>query len=101
MSQHRLEVMQRRQALLAKIADQREQLAGIETRWQPALRVADQAWIAVKFLRAHAVLAAGLAGIACLVVVRRSGPGVLVQGAWRVWKAYRYVKEVSKKIAQR
>lgn len=101
MSQHRLEVMQRRQALLAKIAGQREQLADLGTRWRPALLVADQAWVAVKFLRAHAVLVAGVALVAGLVVVRRRGPGALVKGAWRVWKTYRYVREAARKIAQR
>lgn len=101
MSQHRLEVMRRRKVLLAKIAGQREQLADLGARWRPALLVADQAWVVVKFLRAHSVLVAGVALVAGLVVVRRRGPGALVKGAWRIWKTYRYVSETARKITQR
>ena len=101
MGQHRLEVMQRRQALLAKISDQREQLAEIGVRWQPALRLADGALVAARFLRSHPVLPAGLAGLAGLVVVRRNGLAGLVKGARRVWNAYRYINEFSKKITPR
>ena len=99
--------MQRRQALLAKISDQREQLAEIGVRWQPALRLADGALVAARFLRSHPVLLAGLAGLAGmaglagLVVVRRNGLAGLVKGARRVWNAYRYINEFSKKITQR
>ncbi len=98
MGKRRFEVMQRRQALLAKISDQRGQLAELATRWQPALRLADQAVAAVNFLRVHPVLVAGLAG---LVVVRRNGLAGLVKGVWRIVKAYRYVSNFSKKMASR
>ncbi len=87
--------MQRRQVLLAKIAGQREQMAGLVTRWQPALNFADRTLALVRFLRTNAVLVAGLAGLA---VVRRNGVSVLLKGAWRVWKTYRYFNELSKKI---
>lgn len=90
--------MQRRQLLLAKIAGQREQLGEIGTRWQPALHVADQAWLAVHLMRSHAVL---VAGVAALVVVRRRGVVGLLKGGWRIWKAWRYVNEFAKKITPR
>lgn len=89
--------MQRRQLLLAKIAGQREQMAVMATRWQPAFRVADLAWLAVNFARNHAVLVAGVAG---LTVVRRRGVVGLLKGGWRVWKAWRYVNEFAKKITR-
>lgn len=104
MGLHRLEVMQRRQALLAKISDQREQLAESGVRWQPALHLADGALVAARFLRSHPVLLAGLAGLtglAGLVVVRRNGLAGVVKGARRVWNAYRYINEFSKKIRPR
>ncbi|MFA6971481.1 MAG: YqjK-like family protein [Gallionella sp.] len=95
MGKRRLAVMQRRQVLLEKIAIQREQLAEIGSRWQPGLQVADQAVLAMGFMRSHPVLLAGLAG---LVVVRRRGLAGLLRGTWRVWKAYRFAREFSKKI---
>ncbi|MCX7192528.1 MAG: YqjK-like family protein [Proteobacteria bacterium] len=98
MDKRRLQVMQRRQALLAKISGQREQLSEIGTRWQPALHVADQAWLAARFMRRHPLLVAGLAGLA---VVRRSGVTGLVKGAWRVWKGYQLLNALSRKITPR
>lgn len=90
-------VMQRRQVLLARINDQREQLAEIGTRCQPALQVADLSVLAVRFMRSHPALVAGLAGLA--VLRRRSLAGV-ARGAGRVWLAWRYVNEFSKKITR-
>lgn len=87
-------VMQRRQVLLAKINDQREQLAEIGTRWQPALQVADLTVLAVGFMRSHPALAAGLAGLA---VLRRRSLSSLARGAGRVWRAWRYINAFSKK----
>jgi len=101
MGQHRLDVMQRRQALLAKIAGQREQIAELGTRWQPALRLADGAWVAARFMRSHPALLAGLTVLAGLVAVRRNGLAGVVKGARRVWMAYRYFNEFSKKIRPR
>ena len=98
MSKRRVEVMQRRQMLLAKISDQRGQLTELATRWQPALCLADQVVVVVNFLRAHPVLVAGLAG---LVVARRNGLAGLVKGVLRIVKAYRYVSNFSKKMASR
>lgn len=98
MDRRKFEVMQRRQALQAKISAQREQLGELATRWQPALRMADQAVVAVNFIRVHPVLLAGLAG---LLVIRRNGLSGLVKGVWRTWKAYRYVSDLSKKMTSR
>ncbi|MDO8206983.1 MAG: YqjK-like family protein [Gallionella sp.] len=91
------EVMQRRQMLLARINVQREQLAEIGTRWQPAFQVADLTVLAVGFMRSHPVLVAGLAGLA---VVRRRSLAGLARGAGRVWRAWCYVNEFSKKITR-
>jgi uncharacterized membrane protein len=93
--------MQRRQQLLAKISVQRGQMAELGEKWQTPLRLADQAWVAAGFLRAHSVLLAGFAGLVGLVVVRRRGVSVLVQGAVRVWKVYRYVDGLAKKMTSR
>ncbi len=82
--------MQRRQMLLAKIASQREEMAGLGRRWQAPMFLADQAWGAVRFVRAHPLLLAGLAGLA---VLQRRGTLALVKGAWRIWKTYRFFNE--------
>ncbi|MDO8350721.1 MAG: YqjK family protein [Gallionella sp.] len=98
MDKRKFEVIQRRQALLAEISGQREHLGELATRWQPALRRADQAVAAVNFLRVHPVLVVGLVG---LLVVRRNGLPGLVQGVWRIVKAYRYVSNLSIKMTSR
>lgn len=89
-------LMQRRQALLARIAGQREQMADLSTRWQPALSVADQALEAARFVRTHAVLVAGVAG---LLLVRRRGVIGVMKGGWRAWKTWRYLSDYSERIA--
>ena len=96
MSKRSLAVMQRRRLLLAKISGQREQLSEIAQRWQPVLHVADQGWQAMKFMRRHPVLLAGLAGLA---VLRHSGVQGLVKNSWRLWRTWRYVSTLSKNIS--
>jgi hypothetical protein len=98
MAKRRQELLQRRRILLDRIAGQREQLAETAAVWQTPLHFADQAWLAVNFLRAHAVLVAGVAG---LVLIRRRGVSSLVKGGFRIWKLYRYFNEVSAKLKSR
>jgi len=83
-------VMRRREALLAEVSSQREQLAELNTRLQPVVQVADQAVLAGRFLRSHPVLVAGVAG---LLVVRRKGLSGLVKTSWGLWRAYRYFND--------
>lgn len=86
MSLARQQVLQRRAALLEKIAGQRAQIADAGERLAPAFRVADQAVEAGRFLAAHPALVVGLAG---LLAVRRRGVLGLVRVSWRAWQAYR------------
>jgi hypothetical protein len=88
--------MQRRGELLARIATQREQVAGIGARWQAPLALADRGLAAVRFVRSHPV---PVAGVAALFVVRRRGVVGLLKGGWRVWKGYRFLAALSKKIS--
>lgn len=92
------EVMLRRQALLAKISTQREELAALALNWKTPLHIADQAWVAARFLRSHPLL---VAGAAVLVAVRRKGVAGLVKGVWRIWQTYRYVNGVARKMTSR
>ena len=93
------EVMQRRQVLLSRISAQREELAEISVRWTVPLRFADQTLLAVRFLRSHPVL---LAGVASLAVVRRRGVIGFAKITWRIWKSYRnagnFVKNVTSRL---
>lgn len=95
MCKRRLELMQRRQVLLLKISAQRKQLCELETRWQPALQLADQTVLAMRFMRRHPVLLAGLAGLA---VLRRHSLLGLARNVGRAWRTWRLVNEFSKKI---
>lgn len=92
------EVMQRRGALLARIAEQRGQVAAIGARWQAPLAFADQGLAVVRFLRANPVL---VAGVVALVVVRRRGVLGMVKGGWRVWQGYRYLSTAAAKLSSR
>jgi hypothetical protein len=97
-SKRRQAVLQRRQVLLTKIADQRVELAELGARWQTPLYLADQAVIAVRFVRAHPLLVGVMAG---LVVVQRRGVRALLKGGWRIWKTYRLMNVAFRKITAR
>lgn len=81
-----LEVMQKRGALLARIAAQRKQMSGIGTRLRTPLAFADQGLSVLRFLRSNLVL---VAGVTALVVIPRRGVIGLVKGVWRMWKVSR------------
>ncbi len=98
MTKQMREVMQRRQILLSRISAQREELAEIGVRWTVPLRFADQTWLAVRFLRSHPVL---LAGVASLIAVRRRGVIGFAKVAWRLWKSYRYADNFVKNVTSR
>lgn len=91
-------VMQRRGELLARIAAQREQVAGVGARWKAPLALADQGLAVVRFLRSHPVL---VAGVAALIVIRRRSVVGLLRGGWRVWKGYRFLATLSEKFSPR
>jgi hypothetical protein len=75
-------VMQRRSELLAKISIQRDQLGDMTTHWQPALQLADRAWLAIRFMQRYPAI---LAGLAAIIVIRRRGVLGLIKGSWRAW----------------
>lgn len=98
MNKQMLEIMQRRNELLARINSQREQLAGIGACWETPLAIADQGLAAARFLRSNPWL---VAGVAVLIVIRRRGVVGLMKGAWRMWQGYRYFTAVSAKLSSR
>lgn len=96
MDSRRERMLQRRGELLEKIARQRDEIAAVGVRWQPALHVADQALLAARFVRKNVWLVAGIAGVALL---RRHGAISLFKGGWRIWKLYRYASDLAGKAA--
>ena len=91
----RLEVMQRREVLLARISGQREQIAVLSAKWQAPLKFAGQSVSVLRFLRSHPLAVAGAAG---LLLMKRRGLIGFVQGSLRIWKAYRNLRDFSKKL---
>lgn len=98
MNNQMLAVMQRRGELLARIASQREQVAGIGARLRTPLALADLGVAAARFLRSNPVLAAGV--IAALVIRRRGVVG-MARVIWRVWRGYRRVTAITARLSPR
>jgi hypothetical protein len=96
MGDRRLEILQRRQILLAKIATQREQMKELAGQWNMPIRFFDQAGTVLNFVRVHTVLLAGIAGLA---VLRRNSLSGLVRGGWRMWRAWRYFNDTARKFS--
>jgi hypothetical protein len=90
-------VMQRRSELLARIAMQRRQMAEIEPHLRAPLALADHGMAAMRFLRFHPLLVAGL--IAVMLIRPRSSAAGLMWGVWRVWKGYREFISISDKLS--
>lgn len=88
-------VMQRRGELLARIAAQREQVAGIGERLQAPLKWVDRGVTVAHFLRANPVFVAG--AVAILAMRRRSVAGIL-RAVLRVWRGYRSISAIASNI---
>jgi len=89
-------VMQRRGELQARIAAQREQVGQLGARCQAPLALAAQGVTAIRFVRSHPALAAG---VVALFMIRRRGVTGLVKAGWRVWKGYRFFNTLAEKFA--
>ena len=97
MNERLFELTQRRRELLARIAVQREQMTEIEAEWNAPLALADQGLAAVRFLRHHPVLVAGVMGF---IMIRRRSAAGLMWGVWRVWKGYRALASIPGKLSR-
>lgn len=78
---------QRRGELLARIETQRVQVAGLGSRLEKPLALADRGLAALRFLQGHPLLTGGAVA---LVVLRRRGLTGLIRQSWLLWKGYRY-----------
>lgn len=95
MNRQMVEIMRRRQELLARITSQRMEIAEVGRRWRPFLTLADQGLAGIRLLRSRPAL---VAAVVALLVIRRRGLVGLATGCWRVWKRYRDLKAFSAKL---
>lgn len=86
MNQRLLEIRVRRARLQAKIEAQRNAVGIITERWEKPLAVADTGLAALRFVKSHPVL---VAGVGAAFVFRYRGASGLATAGWRLWRLYR------------
>ena len=82
-----IEIMRRRERLLARCDAQRAELTALARRWQGPLNAADRAVAGLNYLRHHPVILG--AAIALLLVIQRRGWWRWARRGFTVWRAYR------------
>jgi len=92
------ELRLRRSELLARISTQRNQVTETVTHLQASLSLANRGFAAVRLLRSHPLLAAG---IAVLIMIRRRGVTGMAMGMLGLWRGYRYFTRISTKLPGR
>jgi hypothetical protein len=87
-----IELAERRKTLVARAATQRAELSQALAPWREALAVANQGWVAVRYIRSHAALFAGAAAF-----VAPFGPwraAKWLRRGWLVWNMARLMKRI-------
>jgi hypothetical protein len=84
-----VDIMVKRERLLAQCADQRDDLEMLAQQLDGPLQVADRVIAGVHYLRRHPVVAG--AAVALLAVVQRRSLWKWVQRGLVVWRAYRFL----------
>ena len=87
-----IELGERRITLVAMAATQRAELSQALTSWRRPLAVVDQGWAAVRCIRNHAALLAGVA--AFVVPLRPLRVARWLRRGWLVWRMALVVKRV-------
>ena len=87
-----IELGEHRATLVARAATQRAEVSQALAHWRKALAVADGGWAAVRYLRSHAALLAGVA--ACVVPLRPLRVARWLRRGWRAWSMARVVKRM-------
>jgi hypothetical protein len=98
MNEKMIELMERRDKLLARVATQREELADIGTQLHGPLSLADKGVAVARFLRFHPLL---IAGVAALFLFRRRNVADLIWVGWSAWKVLRDLTSISAKLISR
>lgn len=86
------ELLLKREALVAKAAAQRTEIARAYLKWEWPVGVAAWGWKIFHFVKSHPLLVVG--AVAALAASRRAGIGKLAKWArraWFVWRVYRSV----------
>ena len=94
------EIMKKRAELLARIAAQRQDVVSIGARLRTPLAIADHAVVAGRYLRAHPLLLAALAGVVVVIAVRRRSLIAVAGSALRYWNFYSAARNYSAKFAR-
>jgi len=92
-----LELVRKRERLLAQCDAQRAALAGAVDGLQTPLSVADRVLDAARFLRRHPVVLGGV--IAAAVVVERRGLWHWAQRGFVAWRTYRALRQAWVRLA--
>ena len=87
-----IELAERRETLVARAATQRAELSQALAHWRKALAVADGGWAAVRYLRNHVALLAGLAAFVAPFAPWRVARWL--RRGWLVWSMARVVKRI-------
>ena len=87
-----IELAERRTTLVARAATQRVELSQALAPWRGSLAVVDEGLAAVRYIRTHAAL---LAGVVAFVVPRRPlRAAEWVRRGWLVWRMAVAVKRI-------
>ncbi len=87
-----IELVERRTTLVARAATQRAELSQALAPWRRPLAVVDQGWVAVRYIRNHAALLAGVA--AFVVPLRPLRVARWLRRGWLVWRMALAVKRI-------
>ena len=82
-----IEIMRRRERLLARCDAQRAELTTLAQRWEGPLKVADRVVAVINYLRGHPLVLG--AAVTLLVVVQRRDLWSWVRRGFMLWRAYR------------
>jgi hypothetical protein len=87
-----IELGEHRATLVARAATQRAEVSQALAHWRKALAVADEGWVAARYLRNHLALLAGL--VAFVVPLRPLRVVRWLRRGWRAWSMARVVKRM-------
>jgi len=90
MNKKLLELAQRRAMLVARVAEQRSELAREVEYWRRPLSVVDQGFQAVRYLERHPLLLLGAAAVVAVLSPKRAL--VWLQRGWVAWRMALAVK---------